>query len=455
MGRSQENFLARASRRWLLRIAELHLRTATSEFSIVSGSRKVTMTLIALVVAASIVLIPSIRSVADEFEALETLLTALGATYGTVIALVLTLSIIPVERAGEAWSVSIVRLYRLDSGTHLTFVWLGVCCVASFVLAVDDLGNFAVSSVLAASFLVLGISLDVLRGYHSHVCKLLDPEHAVDVGLKKAKGSVDRLNRIVARNARMIGWRPFAKEEPGPSSRLVESNIYLRMPGYPEVIVGPIDDLAEMARKAIARGERPLARAAVGSMAELTNYYLTSRRDNLIVYPHSDSGRLGRSSDVDVVTDEIYGRLREISRAAVNASDEATAIQVSRAFKGMAVHTAKLGAAAFEPDIAPLSRAPLYHAFDCVKFAQSNGLDEVGLRSAWILWGATLDVPKRIAKADVYIPIVDGLHDIAVAFYLRVPVQVCGDGHTLSDGDRRFGKFFRRISFPGGAGSGT
>lgn len=375
------------------------------------------MTLIALVVAASIVLIPSLRSVVDEFEAHETLLTALGATYGTVIALVLTLSVIPVERAGEAWSASIVRLYRHDPGTYLTFVWLGVCCVASFVLAVEDLGNFAVSSVMAASFLVLGISLDVLRGYHSHVCKLLDPEHAVDVGLKKAKGTVDRLNRVVARNARLIAWRPFAEEEPRPSSRLVKSNLYLRMPGYPGAIVDSIDDLAEMARKAIARGERPLARSAVRSMAELTNYYLSSRRENLIVYPHNDSERFGRSSDVDAVTDETYGRMREISRTAVNASDEATAIQVSSAFRGMAVHTAKLGTPAFETDTAPLSRAPLYHAFECVVFAQSKGLDEVGLRSARILWEATLDVPKRIAKADVYIPIVNGLHDIAVAFY--------------------------------------
>lgn len=375
------------------------------------------MTLIALVVVAGIALIPSVRAVADEFEALETLLTALGATYGTVIALVLTLSIIPVERAGEAWSASIVRLYRHDPGTYLTFVWLGVCCIGSFVLSVDDLGRFPVSFVLAASFLVLGISLDVLRGYHGHVCRLLDPEHAVDVGLKRAKGTVDRLNRVVARNARMLDWRPFEKEKPRRSSRLVKSNLYLRMPGYPGAIVGPIDDLAEMARKAIARGERPLARAAIGSMAELTNYYLSSRRENLMVYPHNDSERFGGRSDVDSVTEETYGRLREISRAAVNASDEATAIQVSRAFRGMAVHAARLGAPAFEEGTAPLSRAPLYHAFDCVVFAQSKGLDEVGLRSARILWEATLDVPKRIAKADVYIPIVNGLHNIAVSFY--------------------------------------
>ena len=154
-----------------------------------------------------------------------------------------------------------------------------------------------------------------------------------------------------------------------------------------------------------------------GSIAELTNHFLSGRQDNLKVYADNDLGLLSSRSDVDVVTNETYDRLREISRATVNASDEATAIHVSRAFKSMAVHTANLGAPAFSPDTAPLSKAPLYHAFDCVKFAQSKGLDDVGLRSAWIFWEVVLDIPKNIAIPDVHVPIIDGLHDIAVAFY--------------------------------------
>ena len=213
MNRLQENFLARTTRRLLIRIADWHLRAAVTDSRVWLSVDRITMTLFALAVALSMVLIPSVRFVADQFEPVETVFTALGATYGTILALVLTLSIIPVERAGEAWSASIVRLYRHDRGTYITFVWLGVCCVASFLLAVLGLANLRVSVVLAACLVVLGISLDVLRWYHGHVCRLLDPEHAVAVGLKKAKSAIDRLNRVVERNARVRSQRPFAKDK--------------------------------------------------------------------------------------------------------------------------------------------------------------------------------------------------------------------------------------------------
>lgn len=412
-----KNFFARAVRRWLIRIADWHLRVAVTDARNRMSVGSATMTLVGLAIAGCILLIPSVRFVTDDFEAVETVFTALGATYGTILALVLTLSVIPIERAGEAWSASIVRLYRHDRGTYITFVWLGVCCVASFLFAVRGLSSLRGSVVLAACFVVLGISLDVLRWYHGHVCRLLDPEHAVAVGLKRGKKVVDRLKRVIGRDTRIRTGRLFANEKPSSTDRLRESSQYLYLPNYPAPIAGPIDDLAEIARKAIARGERPLARAAIGSIAELTNHYLSSRQENLTIHVGTDSSTFAGVSDVDVVTQETYDRLREINRAAVNASDEATAIQVSRAFGSMAVHAANLAAPAFSPDTAPLSEAPLRHAFDCVKFAQSKGLDDVGLQAAWILWNVVLNVPGNIAPKHVWVPIIDGLHDIVVAFY--------------------------------------
>ena len=415
-----KNFLARAVRRWLIRIADWHLRVAVTDSKNRMSAGRATMTLVGLAIVGCILLIPSVRVVTDDFEAVETVLTALGATYGTILALVLTLSVIPIERAGEAWSASIVRLYRHDRGTYITFVWLGVCCVASFLFAVLGSSSLRGSVVMAACFIVLGISLDVLRWYHGHVCRLLDPEHAVAVGLKRGKKVVDRLKRVIGRDTRIRTGRLFANEKPSSSDRLRESIQYLYLPSYPAPIAGPIDDLAEIARKAIARGERPLARAAIGAIAELTNHYLSSRRENLMIYPHSESRSFEGRSDVGVVTRESYDRLREISRSAVNASDEATAIHVSTALRSMAVHTANLAAPAFSADTAPLSEAPLRHAFDCVKYAQSKGLDAVGLRSAWILWEVVLNVPRNIAPRHIWVPIIDGLHDIVVALYLSL-----------------------------------
>jgi hypothetical protein len=123
------------------------------------------ISLVSFTISATIVIAPQLRAKVDNFQPLESVLSQLGATYGAILALVLTLSIIPIQRAAEAWSSSIIRLYRRDRATHITFVWLGVFCVASFALAVRGLISVPVSVVLASSLAVLGISLDMLRWY--------------------------------------------------------------------------------------------------------------------------------------------------------------------------------------------------------------------------------------------------------------------------------------------------
>ena len=409
---------AQASNNLSIRLVEWHLRLALTGPCVPSRVGSVAITLTATGIAACAVLVPSIRTAVDQFESIETVLTGLGATYGTILALVLTLSIIPIQRAGESWSASILRLYRRDKVTHVTFVSLGVLCVTSFALAVGGLPQLPVSFILAASFALLGVSLDLLRGYHAHVCLLLDPQHAVSTGLKEAKKALDRLNRVVHRDSWLRHRRPFAKRKPAVSRGLIEANaLLLFIPGYPGVIIDPLNDLAEMALRAIARAEKPLAAAAIAAIAELINHYLSGRQRNLTLHQGTRGTAPTNSSDADVVTHPAYDLLREISRAAVKAENEITAIRVSQAFRSIAVHAANLAAPAFSPNTAPLSYAPVYHAFDCVKFAQSQGLDEVAFQSASILAEIPFDVPKNIAVDDLHAPLVDGLHDIAVAFY--------------------------------------
>ena len=406
---------ARAWKYLLIRLIEWHLRLALTTPRVPSRVGRAAITLFATGVAACVILVPPIRAAADRFEPIETVLAGLGATYGTVLALALTLSVIPIQRAGDAWSASILRLYRRDKVAYITFVSLGVLCVTSFAFAVRAPALLPVSFILAASLALLGVGLDLLRGYHARVCRLLDPQYAVEAGLKEAKTAQDRLNRIVHRNGWLRHRGPFIKRKPASSRELIESTIYLRfVPGYPGILVEPFDDLAEMALRALARGEKPLARAAIAAIAELTNHCLSGRKRNLMLY----RGAAGaNTSDVDLVTHPAYHLLRQISRAAVKAEDEVTAIRVSHAFRTIAVHTANLAAPAFSPNTAPLSAAPLHHAFDCLRFAQSQGLDEVPFQSASILTELVYDVPKDIPFADLHACLVDGLHDIAAVFY--------------------------------------
>ncbi len=308
-------------------------------------------------------------------------------------------------------------MYRRDPVTYVTFVALGVFCAASFLLTVRGLFPIAVSLVLALSLAVLGISLDLLRWYHGHVCSLLNPIHAVHLALKEAKQAIDRTKAHVTRIARLQHQLLDAEQQRGVSVEAIESTIYPRIPGYPSSINSWIHDLAEIGIKAVARGEKLLAKTAVFAIAELTRHYLSSRRFNLTLSPAPEAMFLAMTSDVNVVADRAYEALQEVSRVAVAQGDEATAIRVSEAYQAIAIHVAHLDAPAFRERTAPLAFGPIYYAFACVKYAQSKGLDDVAFQSGGILSKVAEAAPKDVAETDIHLPVMDGLAEIAIYLY--------------------------------------
>ena len=208
-----------------------------------------------------------------------------------------------------------------------------------------------------------------------------------------------------------------AEQQRAASVEAIESTIYPQIPGYPDSINSWINDLAEIGIKAAIRGEKLLAKTVVLAIADLTLYYLSSRKLNLTLRPAPEAMFLAMTSDVSVVTDRAYEDLREVSRVAVAQGDEATAIRVSEAYQMIAIHTARLGAQAFRKGTAPLTFGPIYYAFVCVKYAQSKGLDEVAFQSAGILSKVSEAAPKDIAKTDIHMPVINGLVEIAKYLY--------------------------------------
>lgn len=374
------------------------------------------VTLFASGAAATVLLVPHFRSKMDGFEPIEAVLSQLGATYGTILALVLTLSLIPIQRAAEVWSPSIVQLYRRDFATYVTFVTLGIFCAASFFLSVR--GLFMPSSmVLSLALVTLGISLDLLRWYHGHVCRLLNPVHAIGLELTEAKRTIDRIRSHVTRISRMKHQSLFAGEAQAPSIESLESIIYPQIPGYPDSITYWINDLAEICVKAVTRGEKLLARFGVAAIAELTVYYLKARQSNLRALPSSQSMLSPITSDVCAITTPAYESLQEVSRVAARQGDEDTAIRVTEAYGAVAIHTAHLKTHAFRDNSSPLTAGPIYYALMCVKFSQSKGLDEIPFQSANILSKVSKAAPKDIDETDIHLPIIDGLGEIAMYFY--------------------------------------
>jgi hypothetical protein len=188
-----------------------------------------------------------------------------------------------------------------------------------------------VSVVLALSLAVLGISIDLLRGYHSHVCRLLDPDNAVGLVVKLAKQDVDRTKTRVTRISRLQHQLLNAEHQQGVSVEAIESDIYPLIPGYPDSINRWINDLAEIGIKAVTRGEKLLAKTAVSAIADLTCHYLSARKFNLRLSPAPEGMFLVMTSDVSLVTTPAYEALQEMSRAAVTQGDEATVIPTTSA----------------------------------------------------------------------------------------------------------------------------
>jgi len=402
---------------WTVKIVQLRVRLALYGQRLRATLGASAISLFSVAIASAILLAPQFRLTLDNSQPLESVLSQLGATYGTILALVLTLSIIPIQRAAEVWSSSIVRLYRRDPVTYATFVSLGVLCTASFLLAVRGLALMPASVVFSLSLAVLGISLDILRWYHGHICRLLDPVHAVGLALKEGKQAIDRSKMNVAKVSRLQRQLLSAEQQRRVSIEAIESTVYPILPGYPDSINLWVTDLAEIGIKAVTRGEKLLAKTAVFATADLALHYLSSRKSNLTMRPAPEARFLAMDSDVSVVTDRVYEALREVSRAAVTQGDEATAIRVSDAYQAIAIHTAHLSAPKFREGTAPLTFGPIYYAFACVKHAQSKGLDEVSFQTAGILAKVSKAAPKDVVETDIHIPVIDGLVEIAIYLY--------------------------------------
>jgi hypothetical protein len=394
----------------------------------------VAISIFGLITAIVLLSFQPFRIVVDDFKPFEAILAPLGATYATILALVFTLSIIPIQRAGEMWSPSIIRLYRRDTATHVSFIVLGIFCIACFTFAVRGLAGIPVSIMFACALATLGISLDLLRWYHGHICQLLDPTHAVRIELQQAKQIVNRTHSRVTRIARLQYQMLDPRSREDISIEDIETTIYPQIAYYPNSINHYINDLGEISVKAVSRGEKLLAKTAVFAIAELTNHYLSARKQNLTIVPSPVALFFASVSDVNVITDRAYEVLYEVSRTAVSQNDESTALRVSEVYQAIADHTANLRARAYRPNSAPLTFAPIYYMMSCVKFAQAKGLDEVPFQSATMLSNIAMGAPNEIAQTDIHMPVIDGLNEIALYSYVKRNFALAEEtvGHQFS-----------------------
>ena len=98
---------------------------------------------------------------------------------GGALALILSLSIIPAQRAAETFSAAILQLYAQDRWLVVAFLTLVTTATASALLGTNFMPHGHARLFVCIQLLLLGISFDALRMFYKRTLALLAPRTAI------------------------------------------------------------------------------------------------------------------------------------------------------------------------------------------------------------------------------------------------------------------------------------
>lgn len=355
---------------------------------------------------------------------------AAGAMLGTILALLLSLSIIPVQRAMETFTSSIGKLYRDDPPSQIVIMTIAVFVLLSFALGLvgPDLG---ISLVWFASLqlVMIGASLDLMRWHFARVTQLLDPREAISRLRVRIIRYIDGLQAEMSRVA-LAQWRalsPQQREQYQP--RQIESRLYLHLPKHLVNITATSNDLAETALRAVARDETQSAEFAIEALAEVASRYVEKRKHNFLVYP-STKVLLALETDLDQILNPVYEHFLKINRIAVSKAAEAVSIAIVSALGRIGVIVVAVSSRNAPVGSTPLGFAPIHYLGEIVSTAQRRALHDVALSGSRALLEITRSVPEN-ADASIFHHASNQWYEIALQFLLAGKAELVNE--TVQD----------------------
>ena len=370
------------------------------------------------VVLVACLYIPIAQYAITKFKNLDTIFIAIGGMIGTILALVFSLSIIPIQRAVETFSTSVTWLYRNDRTTQCIYIILAVFCLLSFAMSIDGIFNLQISKLLPVEIIMVAITLDLLRWHYRRISQMLEPGNAINQLSLRIMKYIDKTQQRISRLAQIQWWALPADQKKDQQKEQLESILYAAFRNYHLPINKWASELAEISYKATARNEIHTSEFAIYALKEVACNYLNCRKDNLILYPAKNALFLVNEADVSNILTPIYEHFLKINRNAVMSKDENTCIYLVKAFGAISNHTVILKSNAFRDNTAPLTHAPMYYLGECVGTAQRSSLDNVALQGSREILNVAKNTSDNVQSIDVHIPAIEGCYKIAVTFFI-------------------------------------
>jgi hypothetical protein len=153
----------------------------------------------------------------------------------------------------------------------------------------------------------------------------------------------------------------------------VETLIYQTNPRHLELLAIGLGEMAEIASRAVSKGEYYAAEKAISSMTDTAVRYLNSRKKNFALYPEPSMPLSGLiTGDMDRILSLIYEHLLEINRNAVEHKTQTISIKAIESLGVIGTQLATLGGQSPR-----LTWKPIGYLGFCITAAQESKLHDV------------------------------------------------------------------------------
>jgi hypothetical protein len=411
--RRKRLFLVSARRAWTNASMRLfRARLTASQFggrALAQGNNG-SATIVALVIFA--VFIAIVQDTKD-LKTSEVHLTC-AQVIGAALALILSLSIIPAQRAAEAFSPAVLKLYAQDRWLLSAFLILAFTTTASVLLG-TSFARIDPRIAIGIQFVLLGASFDAMRIFHGRALDLLIPQTAIRLVIRQCTKQLDRVSRVVERFVRI---QNLAATQPAPAdvSRwlvFTGSQISASLRFW----TGQLD---EIAHKLIARRDTSAVNEIISAMGAMGRQYAEARRNSLILVPDYDHPFAGGASDVQNVLNPIQECIRVICEDAAKSSNELVVKHCIETLAGMTAHAMTMLHSSYGGwQKAPLAFSPCFYVGLCAKTAIKHDMDDAVLAAVSAFQSILLSQRKDVNTSDLEAQCLESLFTLAIASYAK------------------------------------
>ncbi|MDF0583113.1 hypothetical protein [Bradyrhizobium yuanmingense] len=353
-----------------------------------------------------------------DIKASETHLAA-AQIIGAALALVLSLSIIPAQRAAELFSIVVLKFFARDRALLSGFLVLVATTISSLLLGTRWSASLDAKTSLCIQFVLLGLSFDALRRFYVSTLDLLAPESAIRRIVKESLS----LSRTIGTLAeKTVAVQVAATGAPSEKDRLVyaQAIIQSRLPHH---LLNASSQLQEFAHRFIARRDSNATIETINALETLAADYADLRRNGLTLHLDPEFLLSGPQSDVSDVLGPTYESIHHIIEDAISAKNERVVRHGVQTLGRLTLHAMSISARREHGDtFAPLAFGAAFHFDRSVRAVLAAGMPDATLDAI-----RSLDSILQSRKADID---TGSLTDRAIETLFAIAV----DGYIKSSG---------------------